>query len=68
MAYVLSYTALIETLIINIFILFNEKCKGDYPYYGCNPSFPLGYCNASGGCSYSSQTANDPNWCCFKGC
>lgn len=41
------------------------KCRGQYPY-GCNPSFSLGYCNAGGGCSYSSM--NDPNWCCFKGC
>lgn len=41
------------------------KCRGEYPF-GCNPSFSVGYCNAGGGCSYS--TMNDPNWCCFKGC
>lgn len=42
------------------------KCQGNYPH-GCNDSFNLGYCNSSGGCSYSQQT--DTNiWCCFKGC
>ena len=41
------------------------KCKGQYPY-GCNPSFPIGYCNSGGGCTYS--TTNDPNWCCYRGC
>lgn len=43
----------------------NGKCSGSYPY-GCNTAFPLGYCSAWGGCSYSSMS--DPNWCCFKGC
>ncbi|CAF1388780.1 unnamed protein product [Rotaria magnacalcarata] len=41
------------------------KCKGQYPY-GCNSAFQIGYCNAGGGCAYS--TMNDPNWCCFNGC
>ena len=43
----------------------NGKCAGKFPY-GCNTGFPIGYCNAGGGCSYS--TMNDPAWCCFKGC
>jgi hypothetical protein len=43
----------------------DSKCRGQFPY-GCNHSFPTGYCNSGGGCSYS--TMNDPDWCCFKGC
>ncbi len=41
------------------------RCKGQYPY-SCNSGFPIGYCNAGGGCSYSPM--NGPSWCCFKGC
>lgn len=43
----------------------NGKCKGQYPY-GCNAGFPIGYCNAGGGCTYSA--INHADWCCFKGC
>ena len=43
----------------------NGKCPGQLPH-GCNPSFPIGYCNAGGGCSYS--TINSPDWCCYQGC
>ena len=38
-----------------------NKCQGDFPH-GCNPSLSLGYCSTFGGCSYSAQPANDPNW------
>jgi hypothetical protein len=41
------------------------KCPGQFPH-GCNPSFPTGYCNAGGGCGYS--TMNNPDWCCYQGC
>lgn len=45
------------------------KCPGSMSnFYGCNPSFNLAYCNSSGGCSYSQQPVDSPNWCCIKGC
>lgn len=58
-------TAPTTTITTTISSACNGKCQGQYPY-GCNPSFPLGYCNAGGGCTYSAT--NSTGWCCFKGC
>lgn len=57
--------ALIKVTTAPVSTVCDGKCKGQYPY-GCNSGFPIGYCNAGGGCSYS--TMNKPDWCCYKGC
>ena len=44
-----------------------KTMQGNFPH-GCNPDFTYGYCNAGGGCSYTSEFSSNPNWCCFKGC
>lgn len=41
------------------------RCQGNFPH-GCNSGFTYGYCNSGGGCSYTAEFANQPDWCCFK--
>ena len=46
------------------------KCKSPTFQDGCNGNSSVGYCNANGGCNYSSQMDwfDLINWCCFIGC